>query len=39
MRMKVTLIKNAGIKTSAEEPQNTNSSRVIKENKAMTQEI
>ena len=39
MGTKVKLIENVGRKASAEEPQNTNPSRVIKENKAMTQEI
>ena len=39
MRTKVTLTKNIGIKISTEQRRNTDSSRVMKENKAMTQEI
>ena len=39
MRRKVTLTKNFDMKTNTEKPWNTDSNRVIKENKAMIQEI
>ena len=39
MRRKVTLTKNVDMKTNTEKPWNTDCNRVIKENKAMIQEI
>ena len=39
MRVKVTLTKNFGMKTSTEQSWNTDSNSVIKQNKAVTQEI
>ena len=39
MRIKVTLTKNFGMKTSTEQSWNTDSNSVIKQSKAVTQEI